>query len=236
MRASGAMVLGVVACVVVAAGCARLPGTSPRVGRSEDGAAAGAAVESIVPTDGSWQTLAANMPLATLLTQDSRERRWAATNYGTRDWLPAISGAGPGGEGGRFDGSRWVWYPEREFEFGGANSIPSSRGVVHLRREFDTRRDVADLKEAYVDVMVSGAIAVEVFVNGRAVNAEEREGDWLAGTPQDMAPRRYPLARELQDGVNVVGIQATPHMGSDAHRRATPNFVRHGVIAKIVVR
>jgi hypothetical protein len=228
VRATRRTVWGVVACVVVA-GCARLPGIPTPGG----GVAGG---ERIIPTDASWRTLAANMPLITLPDQDTRERRWAAPNYGTRDWLPAIAGAGPAGESERFGGSKWVWYPEREFVFGGPNSIPPSRGVVHLRREFDTHRDIASLSDAYVDVMASGAIAVRVFVNGRAVQPEERDGDWRRDSPQDMAPRRYPIAAELRDGANVVGIQATPHMGRNADGHPVPNYVRDGVIAKIVVR
>ncbi len=225
-------------CVMGALGCAELSAT--RQGRPGGQEAASAQV--IVATDSSWQALAANKPFVTHTGEGEETRRWAAPNYGTRDWLPVTSHIDRTGESGQFDGSAWVWYPEREFAFGEANAIANRRRVVHLRREFEVPGDASDLATAYVDVMASGAIAVQVFVNGHAVKPGG-EGDAPPegyrrtehGALPDMRPRRYPIGPNLQDGANAIGILAITRLGSNDDGVSTPNFVRDGVIAKAVL-
>jgi hypothetical protein len=238
VRATQATLWGAVMCAA-ALGCATL---TPTTGRDESVVQADADVEITIPTDETWRALAANMPFGNVAGHDDDERRWAAPNYGTRDWLPAISHAGPAAEGEQFEGSRWLWYPEREFVFGGANSIPNTRRVVHLRREFHAPHGADQLTDAYVDVMTSGSIAIEVFVNGDAVKAREQDGEVAVGALQGdermrhATPRRYFLGEHVREGANAIGIQATATVGADEDGASVPNYVRDGVIAMIVVR
>ena len=226
-------------CVAGALGCAELTTTRQDLGGVQESAAA---AEVIVATDASWQALAANKPFVTHTGDGEATRRWAAPNYGTGDWLPVISNIDHTGESGQFDGSAWVWYPEREFVFGESNAIANSRRVVHLRREFEVAGDADGLADAYVDVMASGAIAVQVFVNGHAVKpggagdaAPEGYRRTEHGALPDMRPRGYPIGANLQDGANAIGILATARLGSNDDGLSTPNCVRDGVIAKVVV-
>ncbi|MBT3267542.1 hypothetical protein HN371_10335 [Candidatus Poribacteria bacterium] len=238
------------ACVVGFAclyGCARLAEVT---GYNEATIPEGAAIEHVMPTDDGWKAIAVNKPMGNVNARTDVPQRWASPNYGTSDWLPAVAGPAVGSDSELFADSKWVWYPERDFAFGGVNSIPGNRRVVHFRREFYNEAAAGDLSEAYLDVMVSGAVTVRVFVNGRRLHIETDKGDVVAararggqlrgsvvhGAIRDMLPRRYAFAEHVVYGKNVVGIEATTHIANDVNGRPVPNYVRDGVIARVTVR
>ncbi|MAF12962.1 hypothetical protein CMK11_21130 [Candidatus Poribacteria bacterium] len=228
-------------------GCARL---AEITGYNEAAIPAGATVEHVMPTDDVWKTIAVNRPMGNVNARTDVRRRWASPNYGTGDWLPAAAGPDVGSDSELFGGSKWVWYPERGFTFGGVNSIPGNRQVVHFRREFYNETAAGDLSEAHVDVMVSGAVTLRVFVNGLRLHIDadkddvlaaglgggELRGSTLFGAIRDMLPRRYSFAEHVVYGKNVVGIEATTHIANDVNGRPVPNYVRDGVVARVTVR
>lgn len=257
MRWYTAGVIGAAAWLILALGCAQLAEMS---GYNEAAIPADAAVESAIHTDESWKALAVHKPLGNVNARSDVKQRWASPNYGTRDWLPAAVGGGlDGNDWPEFAGSKWVWYPESEFTFGAANSIPSNRHVVHFRREFYNEAAVGDLEDTYLDVMTSGNISLRVFVNGSQLRIDMGEGDTSEetmrrlqrrlgtarpgrlgttiahdGTP-DMQLRRYGFGEHIVYGRNVIGIQATTHLENNVGGSPVPNYVRDGIIAKVTI-
>jgi hypothetical protein len=239
--------LGTMACLVASLGCAQL---AEMTGMNEMAIPAGATVEAVIHTDEAWKALAVNKPLGNVNARSDVKQRWASPNYGTRDWLPAIAGGGiDPEEWEEFRGSKWVWYAESEFTFGGVNSIPGNRKVVHLRREFYNADAAGDLVDTYLDVMTSGNISVQVFVNGSRLRLDMGKGDVSEETQKERARRarrnpgtpdmvlfRYGFGEYLLYGKNVIGIQATTHLENNVNGRPVKNYVRDGVIAKVTVQ
>ena len=230
-----ASLVGVVGVALL--GCGRL---AEMTGYNEPAIPQGATVEYVIPTDESWKTIAVRNPLGNAGARSDVRLRWASPNYGTDDWRPALAGGGAGAgyiHFEKFEGSKWVWYPETDFTFGEVNSVPSNRQVVHMRREFYNATAPGNLADAYLDVMTSGHISVRVFVNGLpARSTRVRPRALHYGATPNMAPQRYVFPERVVYGKNVVGIEATAHVTTDLDGEAAPNYVRDGVIAKVVVR
>jgi len=237
MTLRGACVtLGIVSFIGIV-GCGRL---AEMTGYNEEAIPQGATVENVIPTDESWTTIAVQRPLGAQSARSDVKRRWASANYGTHAWRPALAGGRvPTGYSAfeKFEGSKWVWYPEPDFSFGEVNSVPSNHPVVHMRREFYNAMAPGKLADAYVDVMTSGLITVRVFVNGaRARPTGVRPRSLHYGATPNMEPLRYVFPEHIVYGKNVIGIEATAHIKRDVDGETVPNYVRDGVIAKVVVR
>ncbi len=221
----------------VVLGCARL---AEVIGYNEPTIPEGATLEHVIATDASWRTLAASDPLGNLSARGDVKRRWASTSYDTDEWRSALEGPGVGSGYQKFeafDGCKWVWYPEPGFVFGNVNTVPASRRVAHLRREFYNAMAPGKLAEAYIDIMTSGRITAHVFVNGwRARAVELRPRALKFGATPDLAPRRYVFKEHMVYGKNVIGIEAAAHIAIDVTGEQATNYVRDGVIAKVVVR
>ena len=247
--------LGTMAFLVTSLGCAQF---AEMAGMNEMAIPPGATVEAVIHTDEAWKALAVNKPLGNVNARSDVKQRWASPNYGTRDWLPAIAGGGiDPEEWEEFRGSKWVWYAESEFTFGGVNSIPGNRKVVHLRREFYNADAAGDLVDTYLDVITSGNISVQVYVNGSRLRLDMGKGDVgeetqkererridqeqrrrvriNPGTP-DMVLFRYGFGEHLLYGKNVIGIRATTHLENNVNGGPVKNYVRNGLIAKVTVQ
>lgn len=239
-------------CLAGLLGCARLQALKP----SSSGAAEQTEMppESIVHSGEKWVSFASSEPLSPPTRADV-EVRWARQNYGTSGWKPVA--LGPANDDDRFSGSKWIWYPMEEFTFGANNSLPDNRRAVHFRRIFYNERLKSDMKNAYVDVMGSGKITYRVFVNGRLIKSEGDE-ELRSLTPiqrqqqlrnrsmnrsqpgqselMDRVPYRYEIRDYLTTGKNVIAIEAVARIQNNPQGGSgTPNFVRDGIIAKVVL-
>jgi hypothetical protein len=225
------------ACLGGTLGCARL---AEMTGYNEPTIPKDAVVEHVIPTNASWQTFAAARPLGNLSARRDVERRWASPSYDTHAWLPALAGAGVEDGYSKFEAferCKWVWYPEEGFIFGGVNAVAPGRQVVHMRREFYNAMAPGNLVDAYIDIMTSGHITARVFVNGLPARPGKLRPRALKyGATPDMAPRRYVFAEHMVYGENVIGIEATAHIAIDVGGEQVRNYVRDGLIAKVVVR
>ncbi|GIX08191.1 MAG: hypothetical protein KatS3mg115_2594 [Candidatus Poribacteria bacterium] len=231
----------------VLAGCSTL---SEMVGVGHELIPEGAVIERDFGTDETWMTFAAPEPLSKRARSDV-EQYWASPRYGASGWVPAIAD----GEANNpsFRGAKWIWYPEEGFQFGGVNSMPENKKVVHFRREFYNDRIKAEIGEATVTVMTSGKVSYRVYVNGVLVKLGGEEYERLYGRPgqrrfrmmtpeeearrytvQDESPRNYDIKEHLRVGKNVIAIEAETHIANEVEgQQSVPNFVRRGVIARV---
>jgi hypothetical protein len=220
-------------------GCARL---AEMTGYNEPTIPDDAVIEHVILTDESWETYAAADALGSASARTDVKRRWASANYDTGVWRPALATVGVGVDGGyskfdTFESCKWVWYPEEGFTFGSANAIPTKHQVVHMRREFYNAMAPGNLADAYIEVMTSGLITARIFVNGLPARpVEVRPRALHYGGVADMGMRRYVFPEHVVYGKNVIGIEATAHVDIDVDGEQVRNYVRDGVIAKVVVR
>lgn len=246
-RATWKLGFVVLVTALVASGCARV-GSSAGAQEAVD-----ATSEMQFMTDGKWVAFASGSSLSPAARSDV-QIRWARPNYGTSSWKRAVVSGG-GEDTAGVSGAHWIWYPQEGFEFGADNSLPDNRRVVHFRREFYNKLLNADLKDPYVEVVASGKISFQVYLNGYVLdqddeaiygstpferrqtmrNRQQQQGQ--AGYEMmDRQLKRFSLRDRLVVGKNVIAIEATAHVNNDVGGRPMQNHVRSGIAAKVEIQ